>query len=125
MSARREIGAGQDGWPGAAAVRKSAVDVIGCQPAELRYVELKHNDLAEAVGELFQARPSTLEPVMLSEVIDVVARFQRERSSAGLTSVLRRCGPAEAKLLVKLLAGDLRIGLDVARVKEAVELAQR
>ncbi len=123
VEGRRGTGPSSVHWPGAAAVRRAAVKVIGGQMADLRFAELKSNDLAEAVAEWFEGHAADSEPVMLTEVAAVVTDFERDPSAAGLMAILARCGPGEARILVKLLAGDLRLGLNAARIQEAVELA--
>jgi DNA ligase-1 len=62
--------------------------------------------------------------VTLAETESLIARLSETRGiknkTALLTAVLRRATPLEAKYLVKLLAGDLRIGLREGLVEDAI-----
>lgn len=88
-----------------------------------RYVRLGDpGDLAEEiVREAGQNLPPT---ITLVETESLITRLSDTRGiknkTALLTALLRRSTPLEAKYLIKLLAGDLRIGLREGLVEDAI-----
>ena len=88
-----------------------------------RYVRLGDaGDVAEEiVREARQSQPAT---VTLAETESLVTRLSETRGIKNKTALLRavlyRATPLEAKYLVKLLAGDLRIGLREGLVEDAI-----
>lgn len=112
------------GW---AAVREATCEVAGVATAALRTAYLKHCDTAQTVREVFlkQGRPSACPSV--ERVIDGMAGIAaapggaaRKSRLAGLLSV---CGPDEARALVRILTGELRMGHKAGLVEEALALA--
>lgn len=91
-----------------------------------RYVRLGDpGDLAEEiVREAGQNLPPT---ITLVETESLITRLSDTRGiknkTALLTALLRRSTPLEAKYLIKLLAGDLRIGLREGLVEDAIARA--
>lgn len=92
-----------------------------------RYVKLGDpGDLAaEIVAEA--KRSSPVPSITLAEVESTIARLSETRGTknktAILTAALNHASPLEAKYLVKLLAGDLRIGLREGLVEDAIARA--
>lgn len=88
-----------------------------------RYVRL--GDPGELAAEIIkEARPSFQPTITLAETESLIARLSETRGiknkTALLAAVLHRATPLEAKYLVKLLAGDLRIGLREGLVEDAI-----
>lgn len=88
-----------------------------------RYVRL--GDPGELAAETIkEARPSFQPTITLAETESLIARLSETRGiknkTALLAAVLHRATPLEAKYLVKLLAGDLRIGLREGLVEDAI-----
>jgi DNA ligase-1 len=88
-----------------------------------RYVRLGDpGDLAAEIVK--EAKRSGLPTITLAETESLIARLSETRGiknkTALLTAVLHRATPLEAKYLVKLLAGDLRIGLREGLVEDAI-----
>ncbi len=89
-----------------------------------RYVRL--GDAGEAAYEAIkEARRDFQKPVItLDETESLIARLSETRGTknktALLAAVLTQASPLEAKYLIKLLAGDLRIGLREGLVEDAV-----
>src|SRR5438445_181659 len=86
----------------------------------------KHGDLGDMAEELLAER-SGAPGVSLGEVASVFgelasARGQSEKSKL-LRGLLERARPAEVKYIVKIMTGDLRIGLRESLVEEAVAKA--
>jgi DNA ligase-1 len=91
-----------------------------------RYVRLGDpGELAEEiVKEAGQNQPPT---ITLVETESLITRLSDTRGiknkTALLTALIRRATPLEAKYLIKLLAGDLRIGLREGLVEDAIARA--
>lgn len=92
-----------------------------------RYVRL--GDAGEVAAEIIKAARHTFQPpsITLVETESVITRLSETRGTRNkislLTAVLRRATPLEAKYLVKLLSGDLRIGLRESLVEDAIARA--
>jgi DNA ligase 1 len=88
-----------------------------------RYVRL--GDPGELAAEIIKETKRSFQPtVTLAETESLIARLSETRGiknkTALLAAVLHRASPLEAKYLVKLLAGDLRIGLREGLVEDAI-----
>jgi DNA ligase 1 len=88
-----------------------------------RYVRL--GDPGELAAEIVKEAKRSFQPtITLAETESLIARLSETRGiknkTALLAAVLHRASPLEAKYLVKLLAGDLRIGLREGLVEDAL-----
>jgi DNA ligase 1 len=88
-----------------------------------RYVRL--GDPGELAAEIIkETKRSTNPTITLAETESLIARLSETRGiknkTALLAAVLHRASPLEAKYIVKLLAGDLRIGLREGLVEDAI-----
>ncbi len=88
-----------------------------------RYVRL--GDPGEVAAEIIREAKRSFQPtVTLAEAESLITRLSETRGiknkTALLAAVLHRATPLEAKYLVKLLAGDLRIGLREGLVEDAI-----
>jgi len=88
-----------------------------------RYVRL--GDPGDLAAEIIKEAKHSFQPtVTLAETESLIARLSETRGiknkTALLAAVLHRASPLEAKYLVKLLAGDLRIGLREGLVEDAI-----
>ncbi len=113
----------QLGW----AVLRDALCAIGqIDEASLHQVYLRYSDLGETAVEIVRrhSRPAILS---LDEVRELFEKLHAARGPLAkmplLRGALERCTADEAKYLVKILTGDLRIGLKEGLVEEAVALA--
>jgi len=91
-----------------------------------RYVRL--GDPGELAAEIVkEARRNIVPSITLAETESVIARLSETRGTknktAILSALLRDASPLEAKYLVKLLAGDLRIGLREGLLEDAIARA--
>src|SRR5258705_9991461 len=92
-----------------------------------RYVRL--GDAGETAAEVVSEAKRTYQPptITLAETESILTRLSETRGTKNkiglLTIVLRQATPSEAKYLVKLLAGDLRIGLKEGLVEDAIARA--
>ena len=114
---------------GGSIISTALADATGFNREQLvpRYVRL--GDAGEVAEEVVrEARPAVTAPtITLAETESIITRLSETRGiinkTALLTAVLHRATPLEAKYLVKLLVGDLRIGLREGLVEDAVARA--
>ncbi|HOP97575.1 MAG TPA: ATP-dependent DNA ligase [Verrucomicrobiota bacterium] len=111
------------GW---AALRDALCEVAGVDAASFHQAYLRHSDLGETAFEILQGREG--EPAL--SVDDVDRLFHELHVARGplarrplLASALARCSALEAKYLVKIVTGDLRIGLKEGLVEEGIGMA--
>src|SRR5215213_173436 len=88
-----------------------------------RYVRL--GDPGELAAEIIREAKRSFQPtVTLAETESLITRLSETRGiknkTALLAAVLHKASPLEAKYLVKLLAGDLRIGLREGLVEDTI-----
>ncbi len=113
----------QLGW----AALRNALCVVGkIDEAAFHQIYLKHSDSGQTAFEILQQRQGG---GGLS-IRGVVELFDRLHSVRGplvktpiLISALERATPLEGKFLVKIITGDLRIGLKEGLVEDAIALA--
>ena len=113
----------QLGW---AVLRDALSSVAAMQEPAFLQVHLKHSDLGETAFELLENR--ALEPSLsVGEVQELFENLHRARGPLAKTPILARAlartTGLEAKYLVKIITGDLRIGLKEGLVEEAVASA--
>jgi DNA ligase-1 len=110
---------------GGSIISAALSEATGFSPEDLypRYVRL--GDPGELAAEIVkEARQSFQPSITLAETESLIGRLSETRGiknkTALLTAVLYHATPLEAKYLVKLLAGDLRIGLREGLVEDAI-----
>lgn len=110
---------------GGSIISAALSEATGFSPEDLypRYVRL--GDPGELAAEIIRESKRTFEPsVTLAETESLIARLSETRGiknkTALLAAVLHHASPLEAKYLVKLLSGDLRIGLREGLVEDAI-----
>ena len=95
--------------------------------AELRQIYLKHSDGGETAFEVLSIPPSTAPELSLEDVRRLFEQLHAARGPTEklplFTAGLRRCAPLEGKYLVKIVTGDLRIGLKEGLLEEALAKA--
>jgi DNA ligase 1 len=113
---------------GGSIISTALSEATGFSPDDLypRYVRL--GDPGELAAEIVEETKRNLPPtITLVETESLLNRLSETRGiknkTALLTAILRRATPREAKYLVKLLAGDLRIGLREGLVEDAIARA--
>jgi DNA ligase 1 len=113
---------------GGSIISTALSEATGFRPEDLspRYVRLGDpGDLAEEI--IKEALPSNAPTITLVETESLITRLSETRGirnkTALLTAILKRATPLEGKYLVKLLAGDLRIGLREGLVEDAIARA--
>jgi DNA ligase-1 len=123
--AGRPFPAGQNkvlnlGW---AVLRDALCAAAGVEPAALHQVYLKYSDVGEATFDILQPRTNSPE-LSVEEVYGIFESLHAARGPLAKTPLLakafERTTALEAKFLVKIITGDLRIGLKEGLVEEAV-----
>jgi DNA ligase-1 len=110
---------------GGALLTKALKQVSGCTDAALTAAYRRHGDLGAAAFDLL--KPPT-EPTLtldeLSNAFDTLATARTTAArSATLVDLLRRATPLEAKYVLKLMLGDMRIGVKQSLIEEAIAAA--
>ncbi len=114
---------------GGALLRAAVVNILRIPTARFRQTYARFGDTGDTIGALIaeHAGPQQLPAPSLQEVgtlFDTLSRASGPTQRQELLSQsLRRCDPTEARFLVKILTGNLRIGLKDGLVEEAVAQA--
>jgi DNA ligase-1 len=115
------------GW---AAIAGAVGRVAGSDRAALAAAYDRYSDLGRAVADVLATRPEPPDPASSPALSDVAATFDElERASgaaakaAAFEELLRRCDPLTAQYVVKVLTGELRIGLREGLLEAAVAQA--
>jgi DNA ligase 1 len=111
---------------GGALLSKALLEVSRATQIELTAAYKRHGDLGAAGFDLLHEK--NVEPSLtLAEIADAFAAMAVARTTAiraGLVEgLLRRATPLEAKYLLKLMIGDMRIGVKQSLVEEAIAIA--
>jgi DNA ligase I, ATP-dependent (dnl1) len=113
----------QLGW---AVMRDALCDAGGIDESAFHQTYLKHSDPGETAAEILHHRQ--VEPALSVEAVNsVFTKLHAARGPLAKTPILRdclaRCTPLEAKYIVKIITGDLRIGLKEGLVEDAIAAA--
>ena len=100
-------------------------ELSGKDEAALTAAYRKHGDLGAVAGEVLEARTGQgLGLLDVSEAFREIAAARGPAAKTGLVrDLLARATPLEAKYIVKIVTGDLRIGLKESMVEEAIAKA--
>jgi DNA ligase-1 len=112
---------------GGALLSKALLAVSGASDVALTAAYRRHGDMGAAAFDLLMALPAAAErspELTLDDVADAFAGMAVAKTTAiraGLVEgLLRRANPLEAKYLLKLMLGDMRIGVKQSLVEEAI-----
>ena len=115
------------GWAGLA---DAVLRVTGAGPDALRRAYDASSDLSTAVADVFTAAGRAPDPDAEPTVVEVRDCFEAIAATAGaearsqiLETLLARCSPRTAAAIVKVLGGELRIGLREGLLEAAIALA--
>jgi DNA ligase-1 len=113
---------------GGALLTKALLAVSGASDAELTAAYRRHGDLGAAAFDLYTAHGvtggGTLTLAGMAEAFAGMATAKTTAIRARLVEgLLRRATPLEAKYLLKLMLGDMRIGVKQSLVEEAIAVA--
>jgi DNA ligase-1 len=100
----------------------------GVDPVSLGPRYARWGDAGDVAFEVFsEAKPNNIAAFTLADTDELLSQLSSTRGKKAktdvLTRVLRKATPLEAKYLVKLLSGDLRIGLREGLVEDALARA--
>jgi DNA ligase-1 len=105
-------------------------ELSGKSEAELTEIYRRHGDAGSVAAEALIRKPESgvlLVELQLTEVQHVFSQIAAARGPAAkailLRQLLERATPLEAKYIVKIISGDLRIGLKESLVEEAIARA--
>lgn len=111
------------GW---SVIKRAVLDVAALTEADYRAAYHRFADAGDAAEALLAGR-TVSQGATLAEVAGFFAAIAAARGPAAkldlLEAQLRRLAAAEAKYLVKIVTGDLRIGLKEGLVEEAIAAA--
>src|SRR5208283_450367 len=112
---------------GGALLWKLVVDLAGGHETALSAAYRKRGDLGSAAADVLAANPPGSSPIALEEVratFDQIAETRTATTkSAALKSLLERATALETKYILKIISGELRIGLKESLVEEAIAKA--
>ena len=117
---------------GGALLWRALAEVSGKPDVALTAAYRRHGDLGAAAEDLLKnvspehasPRLASLSIAELAESFDELARISSAaQKSRLLQDLLRRATPREAKYVIKIISGDLRIGLRESLVEEAIAKA--
>jgi DNA ligase-1 len=112
---------------GGALLSKAVKAVSGATDAALTAAYRRHGDLGAAAFDLLLGKAAAVPVLTLAEVADAFARMAAARTTAIRASLgeglLRSATALEAKYLLKLMLGDMRIGVKQSLVEEAIASA--
>jgi DNA ligase-1 len=113
---------------GGAALYKVLRGATGVDDAELGAIYRRHGDGGDTTAEvLATARPNAtyegIDLLDLDQAFSAIATGGGPKArEAALAALLARCSPVEGRYVVKLMTGDMRIGLREGLVEEAIGL---
>jgi DNA ligase 1 len=115
---------------GGALLSKALLAVSGASDAALTAAYRKHGDMGAAAFDLLMAARGSGEKtpeLTLADVSDAFAAMAVAKTTAIraalVEGMLRRATPLDAKYLLKLMLGDMRIGVKQSLVEEAIAVA--
>ena len=112
---------------GGASLSQAIKKLAGASDAALHAAYLRHGDLGAAAADLWATRVVSGAPLTIEDVAGSFAQLAAAPGNAPkqalLAGLLGRAMPLEAKYLIKLMLGDMRIGVKQAQVEEAIAVA--
>lgn len=115
------------GW---AAIIDAVAGVVGGTRADLAVAYDRHSDLSLAVEDVLRGHGHAPSPESSPSLLDVAATFTAIEAASGaaaktrlLRDLLERADPSTARSIVKVLGGELRIGLREGLVEAAIAKA--
>ena len=115
-SQRRTLGLG---WR---AINKVVRAISGRSEEELGGIFRKHSDLGDWAGEALEARTENLDASLeeIAAALEAIRAAKGAAKAAPLEAILRRLHPEAARFLIKIIAGEMRIGLSEGLVEAAI-----
>ncbi len=107
------------GWR---ALNKTVAEISGRSDRELGDIFRKHSDLGDWAGEALEGH-TTGDDVSLEEVastLEAIRSAKGAAKAAPLEGLLRRIDPRASRFVVKVISGEMRIGLSEGLVEAAI-----
>jgi DNA ligase 1 len=117
---------GRDLNVGGALLSRVLAKLSGASQPVMHAAYLRHGDLGGAAQDLLAARnvPATLLLADVAEAFAAIAAVGKPGAKEQITlNLLGRATPLEARYLIKIILGDLRTGIKVSLVEEAIAAA--
>ncbi|HEV2710054.1 MAG TPA: ATP-dependent DNA ligase [Edaphobacter sp.] len=112
---------------GGALLSKAFLSVSGATGAALTAAYKRHGDLGAAAFDLLEGNAPQNPSLTLKEVAAAFEQMAGARTTAAraaqVEGLLRQATAMEAKYLLKLMSGDMRIGVKQSLVEEAIAVA--
>jgi DNA ligase-1 len=112
---------------GGALLWRALAEAANTNEAKVAFIYRKHGDLGAAAAELLSSRKPPGQPLTLTAVAESFRAIAQSRGPAAKHDVLRdllaRASSLEAKYLIKIMTGELRIGFKESLVEEAIAAA--
>jgi ATP-dependent DNA ligase len=115
------------GW---AAIATAVAEIAGVDRAELGAAYDRFSDLGLAVGDVLEKAGHAPDPAGSPSLVEVAATFEAIEAASGparkaalLATLLARSEPKTARGIVRVISGDLRIGLREGLVEAAIAKA--
>jgi DNA ligase-1 len=112
---------------GGSLIWEAVAELSGREPAEMQRVYQKYGDLGGMAEELLRGGETAGDDLAVHAVAEAFHELARCRGPlqkrAVLLELFRRARPVEAKYIIKILTGDLRIGLKESLVEMAIARA--
>ena len=115
------------GW---AAIATAVAEIAGADRAELGAAYDRFSDLGLAVGDVLEKAGHAPDPAGSPSLVEVAATFEAIEAASGpgrkaalLATLLARSEPKTARGIVRVISGDLRIGLREGLVEAAIAKA--
>ena len=115
------------GW---AAIATAVAEIAGADRAELGAAYDRFSDLGLAVGDVLEISGHAPDPAGSPSLVEVAATFEAIEAASGparkaalLATLLARSEPKTARGIVRVISGDLRIGLREGLVEAAIAKA--
>jgi DNA ligase 1 len=112
---------------GGAALSRVLAQLSGAGEPAMHAAYLRHGDLGGAAQDLLQGRGAAASTLSLPEVAEDFAAIAEAAKPARKQQItldlLKKATPLEAKYLIKIILGDMRTGIQVSLVEEAIAAA--
>ncbi len=111
---------------GGSLLSKVLGELSAASQAAMHAAYLRHGDLGGAAEDLLQARtiPPILELADVGDAFHAIAAAGKPAAKQRLVlELLQKATPLEAKYLIKIILGDMRTGIQVSLVEEAIAAA--
>jgi DNA ligase 1 len=111
---------------GGALLSRVLTQLTGASQPEMHAAYLRHGDLGGAAQDLLQGRrvAATLLLPDVAAAFEAIASAGKPAAKQQITlGLVERATPLEAKYLIKIILGDMRTGIKVSLVEEAIAAA--